>query len=422
LASDINVASKVISYALGNPVFKSLYINLSLAFQVTNFLFRDAGTTGQLFDPVYLRKQIGGYKSDFLKNAYDVIADNTYRQLFGKFIKAKYYIKAARGIKEKNFNHKYSIFVEEAMANHLIEVNAQGRFNFDPSLSASEQAGAARILSLAGLSPAKYIEGISNKKGINNVIDKTFKFVENIGETFEEIPKVAAYMYFKEVGLMAQNPGLYSYIIRNFAGSPNFWNKGTANSIVSNVLLFFQPIKEGLRNTWMKATKKDYYGKGSRGTWWLRMARRSIIPTMATVAAEEGMFGEDIKRQMEKISEYLKNNYHIIPVGINKRGQTKYYAIPMAEEDRQVKAMTRMVLKTLLDPSNPRIYYRTLIDLATYTGGQLPATTPGYNILSAWTLALGKGGNPYDNFRRQNIFFDTEMKSSDKAKAKILLK
>lgn len=383
--------------------FKELYTGIiNPAFQITNFLFRDWGQTSMFFSPEWSRAQQG--KSNAGLN---IIANNTYRQLFSILNQSKYYWKSFKNIKEKNIFRKYSPIVEEALKDHVIEVDVSGMYKIDTkSLSEQEQAGIKYILQTMGL-----IE-----KG--SIFSKIGNNVSGFTQSLEETPKLAAYMYMQDLGVATEDN---LSVIRNYVGSPNFWKQGRNNKNISSVFMFYNPIIRGMENLGKKAFVKDAAGKGSRTAFWFRMMRAAIIPALLGAAAEEGLFGDDLKKKYEMLPEYLKGNYLNIPLSIATNGKLTSISLPMDEDARLVHAITRNIARAALHSEDRNIRNSALADILAYTGGQVPGTAPAITISSQWAILLA-GGNPYDTFRRQNILLQNEEKLPMSEKAKIMTK
>jgi len=387
--------------------FKKLYTELNPGFQVVNFLFRDWGITKTFFGPEWTRAQLG--KSTM--TPWDIIANNTYRNLFASMKQGKYYLKALRNLKEKNLFNRFTPTVEEGLKNHVIEVDGAGMYKLEPSkLSKQEEAATKYILQTMGLT----------EKG--GKWDRFKSFIKGIGQTLEETPKLATYMYLKDIGVLTEKTSTkYNQIIRNYVGSPNFWKMAKNNQEISSVFMFYNPIIRAWENLGKKAFVANAAGVGSRNAFWWRMIRKAIIPAIVGTAAAEGYFGDDIKRQYNRLSKYLKNNYLSIPIGETENGKTRAITIPLDEDARLVHALTRMALELSIHGGDKATAKRTIMDILAYTGGQVPSTVPTIKIASAWATTLA-GGNPYDNFRQQHIFLANEEKLPMSEKAKIMSK
>ena len=382
-----------------NKPFKYLYTGpVNIGFQIANFAFRDWGTTSLFFGPEWTRSQLGKSNSGL-----NVIANNTYRHVLSKTVQAAYYLKAFKLALDKNIANKYSHTMVEMLKNHVVEVDAGGLFQIDSkNMNEQDMAGVKYLLKMWGL-----IEKGSKLKRIGQTISA-------ITQSLEETSKIAAHMYFKDLGILNER-NLVN--IRNHVGSPNFWKKGRQAHNISSTYLFYNPIVQGLNNLGVKATIKDAAGKGSRSAFWWRMIRKAIIPTMAIVAAEEGYFGEDIREKVYLMPEYIKSSYIPIPIGLTDNDKVKYLSFPQDEEARVVQAIFRNILKMAIHSDDKATRNRAVTDILAYTGGQIPSPAPLINIGGKW-ITTARGGNPYDAFRSQHIFYkgsEDELPFWDKA-------
>jgi hypothetical protein len=382
-----------------NKPFKYLYTGpVNIGFQIANFAFRDWGTASLFFGPEWTRSQLGKSNSGL-----NIIANNTYRSFISKAVQGAYYIRGFKLALDKNLFKKYSSTMVEMLKNHVVEVDAGGLFQIDSkNMNEQDMAGVKYLLKMWGL-----IEKGSKLKRIGQTISA-------ITQSLEETSKIAAHMYFKDLGILNER-NLVN--IRNHVGSPNFWKKGRQAHNISSTYLFYNPIVQGLNNLGVKATIKDAAGKGSRAAFWWRMIRKAIIPTMAIVAAEEGYFGEDIREKVYLMPEYIKSSYIPIPLGITESGKVKYLSFPQDEEARVVQAIFRNILKMAIHSDDKATRNRAVTDILAYTGGQIPSPAPLINIGGKW-ITTARGGNPYDAFRSQHIFYqgsETDLPFREKA-------
>lgn len=406
---ELFIGSKVLR-AVNQP-FKAAYTLFNPGFQVVNFLFRDFAKSKLIWNPEVVRALQG--KSN--KGVANLIANNTYRLLYSRLMHLKDYKEALKLSREKNIYKKYSDITEEALKNNIIQIDRSGVINtIKPNtLTEIDEAAVKYVLSSSlGVTDAK--GAVSKwKNGINKIKD--------FSQSLEETPKLAAYIHLKRLGVLDEKSLV---AIRNNVGSPNFYKAGTKSGDLSAFSLFYNPIIQGWANMGKEALIKDGAIAGSRAAFWSNKVRGAIIPALTMIAAEEGMFGEDIQRMVSYLPEYFKTGYITLPMGDDGSGNMRAITLPMSEDSRLIHGMVRVGVKTLLGSGNSETRNAALWNLASYTGGQIPLTqglTPPIEIAKNWIGVYSSDSyNPYDSFRGQHLFTDTQMDLPKSEKMKIL--
>ena len=363
--------------------FKPLFTTINPGFQAVNFLFRDSMTTKKL--PGMNWKNLFKYYKESLPLAY----------------------KKAWG--------KYDETINRMLDRGILIMNNSGKYKFSESVEARDKEGIDYILQMAGFDRFKDENKYSKiplLKQAKTVID----FMQNVGEMFEATPKIAGYKYLLDNKIFA-NEKITEHWVRSNIGSPNFKKISNQHFVLNNIGLFYNAIIRGWERSAETATYKD-----SRSAFWFHIVKYSIIPVILSVAAEEGLFGEELKKMHRKMSEYMKNNYINIPIKISKKlspNKLVFISFPMAEEDRLFHAVTRMALRGIIDRNIS--LSRSALDIASYTGGQVPGFAPQVEMGLGWYTYL-TGGNPYDMFRGQSVFTMDEERTGAKIKIPIMLK
>lgn len=250
------------------------------------------------------------------------------------------------------------------------------------------------IIAKVGASPLK------GKK--TNFFIRPFKAVldtiEKTGNFIETLPKVAGYNILNG---KLPNQELASFI-RTSIGSPDFLRKGAGYRWYNEVFLFSNAIKEGVRADFNIAFKNP---ETRSGYWWKTIVL-SFLPKLIMFAAGIGLFGANLKKMLDNVSEYDRANYTIIPLSLDS-GKTVYLRIPQDETGRVYGALLWKILNITKNEQN---IPQNLADLLATTGGQLPNISPSITTLFAITQFMA-GQNPYDFFRGRNVIPDTEFKA-----------
>lgn len=256
----------------------------------------------------------------------------------------------------------------------------------------------------------KQIEFILKKydllsKGEKNKIIKAIMvvpdFIENLGNTIEALPKVAAYLELQ--GKMS--PKEMGHFIRTSAGSPDFLTRGDAYSFYNNVFLFSNAAIQGNR-----ADAEIAFEPKTRGGWWFKTFLTSVLPKLLMYGALLGLYGTQSKQIMDSVSEHDKTNFNIIPLGILPNGKPIYMRIPLDESGRFIGGL---VWKFINSQKNNQGFDKDLIDIISYMSGLTPSLSPA--IVSSGALGqFVTGQNPYDYFRGRNILTEEQYKAGGK--------
>ena len=208
-----------------------------------------------------------------------------------------------------------------------------------------------------------------------------------MGQAIERQNKVASHLYIKE-NFPDMSKEQRGHMIRVQAGSPAFLRKGTYNPMFNNIFMFSNAMKEGWRGDLevMKARPAEY-------AW--KTVKYDIMPKMLMLAATHGFMGEDVKDIMDGVSDYDKTNYLIIPLGIDSNGKSVYFRVPQDETGRIFGGLFWKTINGQIKDTG-----QTYEDFVAYTGGQLPALSPLWTLISD-TYSYFSGINPYDSFRQR---------------------
>lgn len=253
------------------------------------------------------------------------------------------------------------------------------------------------VIAKVGLSPLKGKKTnffITPFKSLLDVIERTGNFVETL-------PKVAAYKMLN--GKLPSNE-LASFI-RTSVGSPDFLRKGAGYGWTNEVFLFSNAIKEGVRSDFNVAFKNPR----TRAGWWFKRILTTFLPKLLMYGAVLGLFGTQVKKMMDNISEYDKTNYITLPMGM-KDGQTVYVRVPL---DETGKVLGGVLWKALGIGSNEEGWVKNTTDLVNVAGGQLPGISPALTSIFA-AIQYMTGNNPYDFYRGRNVLTDTQFKAGGK--------
>ena len=247
--------------------------------------------------------------------------------------------------------------------------------------------------------------GLENKKEVASAFQlfgKADDILSTSGKFIEMLPKIAGYLeyqdYKKRMGDKAKFSDREAYsIIRNRLGSPNYNNKARYNKELASIFLFYNAIKEGQISDIQAITDKK-----TRANTLLNIAV-GLIPKLAILAVAKGLFGDELKKLMDSISNYDKTNFFVIPFGRDDKGRAMYFRLPINDSDRLLGAIFWQALGKEGDNITDKI--QTVIESLTEPFPNLsPAFKSGRNILD---YATGK--NIWDSWYQSKVFTDEEM-------------
>lgn len=269
-----------------------------------------------------------------------------------------------------------------------------------------EDAQIDRILRETGVREVQQTKlgAIGEKIGVTKetpIIKQAFQildFIEKTGNMIETLPKVAGVMALE--GKM--NPIEMRSFVRKYVGSPDFLAGGRDKKSVNEILLFANAIAQGIRSDYTIATEPK-----SRGAYWWKTVQSELLPKALMLAVTAGLFGDWLKELFDKVSEYDKANYTIIPLGEDENGKAVYFRMPSDETGRLIGG-TFWKLATAIGSPEKLAELETYTDLLTYAGGQVPSVSPVVQ-LGAFTIpSFVAGNNPYDFFRGRPILTDEQ--------------
>lgn len=353
-------------------VFRPLFISFNLGFQSFN-LIRDFARFYKNIPGMTLWRAMQRYKQAYhpaKMRAFDLPANPTEAD-----------IEANEMIQRMEKEQILSVTFNDLMKGETVEdkqideiLKRSGVGSFKPDL------------------PGKY--SLYRFKPVKIILD----FIENLGNMIETLPKVAG-LYELE-GKMPDKE-MKSFIRRKI-GSPDFLAGGYLKPATNEVFLFSNAITQGIRSDYEVAM-----GPKTRSGYWWKTAKLSIFPKILMIGALLGLFGDKIKKIMEDASEYDRTNYTIIPLGVDENNKAIYLRLPQDETGRLISGIfwKAFTFQKKFDTVASKI-----LDILSYTGGQLPSISPVLSVGSSITQFLG-GQNPYDFFRGRNVLTDQQFQA-----------
>lgn len=243
------------------------------------------------------------------------------------------------------------------------------------------------------------------RKTLLKPVVKTLEGIRFIANTFEIVSKIGG----AKVRIAGGESGKQlSYNLRNYTGTPNWKVKGKQTNTTNAIFVFSNIMKEGIKSDFQVATDP----KTRAGYWW-KTTKIDLLPKFLMFLASAGVLGAGLKKFYDKVSEYDKANYIIIPLGVTDEKKAVYMRIPHDETGRMLSAIFWKMASFIKDKGNTK----DLSDIFAVGAGQLPSVTPIITALGGWTQYLS-GRNPYDSFRGRTVIDDTTWEAGGGASLK----
>ena len=242
------------------------------------------------------------------------------------------------------------------------------------------------------------------RKGLLGRIAGLQDVLITLGNTTESMSKIAG-----EKVLMGRisDSKARAHIIRNKVGTPNIYRKGTVTSLTNTLFMYSKVAIAGYRADFDSA-----FSKKSAGGWWEGHMRFIGIPRILMWMAANGFLGELLEEWFDKIPDYDKTNYLIVPMGESTDGKVRYMRIPMDHTDLLVSGTMWRMMDTMKQDQDDS-FEKDMKDMAHFFKSQIPGFSPPIEMANAWTQ-YATGANPYDSWQRRPIMSPDEHRAGGK--------
>lgn len=270
---------------------------------------------------------------------------------------------------------------------------------YDPIINSMERSGALNMtwndLNEGKIDEDNETERILSKHGVvdkndketEKGVSKLLDSIKYLGDVLETIPKVAGWNGMETLPIEER-----AFRVATFVGTPDFKVSGTATPATNALFLFSNIFKEGMKN-FIDVGFKD---KERRGTFWRRTFISSMMPKILMGMATAGYFGLRHKRMMEKVPEYIKTNYTVIPIKEDEYGNVICLTLPIHETGRMIGGMFWKMLNHNGDLS------KNITDILAFGEGLIPGMAPAFSLARVFGDYV-TGGMPQDKFRGHDI-------------------
>jgi len=229
----------------------------------------------------------------------------------------------------------------------------------------------------------------------NKAVQAIPKLLANIrqkGSMLEILPKLVASDVLEAEGVSKEQR---SYRIRNHFGTPNFKAGGADKNFTNSIYMFSNIMVQGYKADIEVATSPS-----TRGAFWLRFAMLDLLPKLLVRGALLGWMGKELQEFYDRVTEYDKTNYTVIPLGWKGEGTNKEAVYLRVPQDESARLMSSVIWKlTGVLAEDNRSDWNGVFDLG---ADELPGPAPALVTLSKWGQYLS-GSNPKDDWRDRPI-------------------
>lgn len=234
---------------------------------------------------------------------------------------------------------------------------------------------------------------IAERSKILKVGLKILGGIEFAGQILEVSSKMTAFNLLQQNLGNAKAAGFYT---RNYAGTPNYLDKGTHTRTTNEVFTFSNVILQSIRTDSEIAFKPQ-----TRGAYWSAQVISVVTPAALMALAAAGLFGDELEDLYGQLTEYEKTNFLCVIWGKTSEGKPVYTKIPIPEFSRVTHGITYKTMKALLDGegiSKPE-------QLLALGSSLTPSPSPLIKTGMGWTQYIANK-NPYDFFYGSNVLTD----------------
>ena len=222
----------------------------------------------------------------------------------------------------------------------------------------------------------------------------------------ERLGKIGAARYLKAHGFSFEDEIRVRQWLRAEVASPDFLAGGKERRITNNLFMFSNPQTQGIITDFNVASRNP-------GRYMLKTAVYNIMPALLRLAAEYGLLryflhwaqGDDdeepeplpIETRMAAISEYMKANYNVIPIGETPDEKTVLIPIPQDHVGQFFGNLTWNFGRQIMSGIKPSEITQVLQSQNAFESSSL---NPFVRLL--WDLsAYAQGKMPIDTYRNQ---------------------
>ncbi len=221
---------------------------------------------------------------------------------------------------------------------------------------------------------------------------KVYNYLDKMGRVSEVSGKLAGYKYLKDKTSLPDAD--IAHRVRTRIGTPDYKRQGELQQLTNNVFLFSNVNKEGIRSAY-EAFKQD------KAAYIWKSIATNIVPKLLVMGAAATV--PEWKDFFDKVPNYDKRMYTIVPLGYDRNGKAVYARIPEDYEGQFFGALAWDIAHgkvTGKDSATEMIAAQSPYRLH-------PLIQVGTDLFQYYV----KGMNPMDEFRGKNIIPETVFKA-----------
>ena len=229
--------------------------------------------------------------------------------------------------------------------------------------------------------------------------------LSNPGQFSERLIKIAGYkMLKKHQDSLKLTDKEVAHLVRTRVGTPDIMRRGDYHNFTNSLFLFSNVAKEGYRAGW-ESFEEDHVRYASK------LITYDVIPTVLKWMASAGLFGPALKGLYDRIPEYHKRTYTVIPLGLTSSGKAVYMIFPHDHIGQLFVSATWAALTRDRSLQNEIMW--EVNQNAPWSMGSLH---PYVESVAQWSL-YSAGINPQDWFRGRSVVPEKVWESEDKSRA-----
>ena len=196
--------------------------------------------------------------------------------------------------------------------------------------------------------------------------------------------------------------------LRRDVGSPDFLGIAGWKEVTNNIWIYSYASTQGKRSDLRMALDGSYPKTMGITSWWWKTIGATVVPKAFIAAAMYGMFGDEIRRVYERMTEYDRKHYTPIPLSWSPfTGPVTYFRMPTGDSDRVIGSL---VYSLLMSGKEGHSLTKTLMSILRTGTDQFPSVTPSVGILPPLAKMV-TGENPRDPFRDRDILTQREQEA-----------
>lgn len=239
---------------------------------------------------------------------------------------------------------------------------------------------------------AAAVESPQASSTVKAFLKRAYNYLDRLGRVSEVSGKLAGYKYLKEKTNLSE--GDIAHRVRTRIGTPDYKRQGELQQVTNNIFLFSNVNKEGIRSAY-EAFRQD-----KAGYIWKTIAT-NVVPKLIVMGAAATV--HEWKEYFDKIPNYDKRMYTIIPIGYSEQGKAIYARLPEDYEGQFFGAL-------VWDMAHGKITGKdSAIGLI---AGQSPYRPHPLIQIGADVFQYYVNGiNPVDEFRGRTVIPETALKA-----------